>query len=79
MPNRGRPRNPIRAEGQLGRLPGQKAKKKGLNLRRQIYTLNKAMEGHKSIKVSAMDLLNDIAIGIMKTLAREAADLCVHG
>ena len=50
-----------------------------MNFRRNIYTLNKAIEGSKSIKVSAMDLLNEITVGMLKSIARQASDLCEHG
>ena len=39
----------------------------------------KAMGSKVRIKQSAMELLNDITVDVMKTIARQAADLCEHG
>ena len=79
MAQRGRPKTPIRRPGQAGRLPGQKNKKKGMNLRRHIYRVVQIYEPDFAIKYSAMEIMNSMIIDIMKSLHKEAAEIMELG
>ena len=60
-------------------MPGEKMKKKGMNLRPYIMrVIHQYSPGH-GIKKSAMDNMNSIALNIMKSLTRESAELMEHG
>ena len=60
-------------------MPGEKMKKKEMNLRPYIMRVLRQYSPGHSIKKSAMDNMNSIVIDIMKSLTRESAELMEHG
>ena len=75
---RGRPKKIERPPGRRGVMLGEKHKKKGMCLRRYIYTVFKYTDKSMSVKKSTMEAMNAVVIDVMKNVCREAALLCEH-